>query len=309
MPFGRRQAVLGEQVLVQERQLDGVGDLLDLVVEPADVAVGDVGHLLEQQVLDLRPGQLLEQQVRARVEAHRVAGAQVDAAHGVGQLADPLLVGAPDDERAHAVLHDLLDRHDLAGRLGPAGEDDVEALVEHDLAPPVEPVEVDLGVRRHLHLAAARQDVDGAVVVLADDDAVRRRRLGELVDLVAQRGDVLARLTQGVAELLVLGDGLGQLALGLEQPLLERAHPLRGVGEAGAQVGDLVVERVGLGAEGLAWSRRLDPARWPPSVAWCGRYTPVRHRRRHVRRAMRCFPVEHRVNSLASEFADERLEA
>ena len=107
--------MLGEQLLVQERQLDGVGDLLDLVVEPADVGVGDVGHLLEQQVLDLGPGQLLEQQVGARVEAHRVAGAQVDAAQGVGQLAHPLLVGAADDERPHAVVHHLLDRDDLAG--------------------------------------------------------------------------------------------------------------------------------------------------------------------------------------------------
>ena len=72
--------MLGEQVVVEERQLDRVGDLLDLAVEPTDVAVGDVGHLLEQQVLDLGPGQLLEQQVRARVEPHRVAAAQVDAA-------------------------------------------------------------------------------------------------------------------------------------------------------------------------------------------------------------------------------------
>ena len=54
------------------------------------------------------------------------------------------------------------------------------------------------------HLAAAGEDVDGAVVVLADDHAVGRRRLGELVDLLAERGDVLARLAQGVGELLVL---------------------------------------------------------------------------------------------------------
>ena len=84
-------------------------------------AVGDVGHLFEQQVLDLGAGQLLEQHVGARVEAHRVAAAQVHAAQRVGQLADPLLVGPADDERAHAVVEHLLDRHDLAGDLRTTG--------------------------------------------------------------------------------------------------------------------------------------------------------------------------------------------
>ena len=49
-----RQLVLDEQLPVQERQLDGVGDGLDLAVETADVLVGDVGHLLEHQLFDLR---------------------------------------------------------------------------------------------------------------------------------------------------------------------------------------------------------------------------------------------------------------
>ena len=106
--LGRRQAVLGEQLLVEERQLDGVGDLLDLVVEAADVAVGDVGHLLEQEVLDLGPGQLLEQQPGAHVHQHRVARAQPQAAEGVGQLAHPLLVGPADDDGPDAVLEELL---------------------------------------------------------------------------------------------------------------------------------------------------------------------------------------------------------
>ena len=98
-------------------------------------------------------------------------------------------------------------------------------------APRSSVVEVDVGVDVDPHLAPLGEDVDGAVVVLADHHAVGGRRLGELVDLVAQRGDVLARLPQRVAQLLVLGHRLGQLALGLEQPLLEGAHPLRGVGQ------------------------------------------------------------------------------
>ena len=57
--------MLDEQIAMKPRQLDGVGDLLDLVVEAANVLVGDVGDLFEDELLDLRPGQLLEQQAGA----------------------------------------------------------------------------------------------------------------------------------------------------------------------------------------------------------------------------------------------------
>ena len=60
--MGAGQLVLGEQLPVQVGQLDGVGDGLDLGVEPADVGVGDVGDLLEHELLDLGTGQLLDQQ-------------------------------------------------------------------------------------------------------------------------------------------------------------------------------------------------------------------------------------------------------
>src|SRR5690606_37234682 len=54
---------------------------------------------------------------------------------------------------------------------------------------------------------------------------------------------------QGVGELLVLGDRLGELALVLEQPLLEGAHPLRRVLEATTQRLHLLLELGGLCAE------------------------------------------------------------
>ena len=103
-----------------------------------------------------------------------------------------------------------------------------------------------LGVQGDAHLAAAGEHVDGAVVVGAEEGAVGRRRLGELVDLLAQGGDVLAGLAEGVGELLVLGDGLLQLALGLEQLLLEGADPLGGVLQPAPQGDDLFLERLGL---------------------------------------------------------------
>ena len=58
----------------------------------------------------------------------------------------------------------------------------------------------------------------------------------------SQRGDVLARLTQRGRELFVLGDGLGQLALGLQQALLERADALRRVLQPAAEDDDLFLE-------------------------------------------------------------------
>ena len=88
---------------VEVRQLDRVLDLLDLVVEAADVGVGDVGDLFEHELLDLGPRQPLDEQARAGVHEHVVAGAQLLADQRVRQLAHALLVGAPDDERAVAV--------------------------------------------------------------------------------------------------------------------------------------------------------------------------------------------------------------
>ena len=100
----------------------------------------------------------------------------------VGQLADPLLVGPADDEGPAAVVEQLLDGDDLAGDLARAGEDDVERLVEDDLAAPLEQlVAVEVGVQRHAHLAARRVDVDGAVVVVGE--VACRRPTGGWVSL------------------------------------------------------------------------------------------------------------------------------
>ena len=226
---------------MQIRQLDGVGDVLDLAVEAAHVGVGDVGHLLEHELLDLGPGQLLHQQLRARLHEHGVAGAQVHTEQVVGELDHPLLVGPGVHDGAPAVLEELLQGDDLTGVLALAGQDHVERLVEDHFLAPAKLDPVDLGVHGHPHLATAREDVDGPVVVGVEERPVGARGLGELVDLLTQRGDVLLGLLQGVGQLLVLGDGLGQLALGLEQPLLEgldASGPLR---QASAQDRDLLV--------------------------------------------------------------------
>ena len=98
----------------------------------------------------------------------------------------------------------------------------------------------------HPHLAAAGEHVDGAVVVAGQEGAVGGRRLGQLVDLLPQGGDVLAGLAEGEGQPLVLGDGLLELPLGLEQLLLEGPDPLGRVLHAAAQAEHLFLEHLGL---------------------------------------------------------------
>ena len=76
-------------------------------------------------------------------------------------------------------------------------------------------------MERHPHLAARRHDVDRPVWVHADEGAVGARRLGELLDLVAQGGELLLGLLERQGELLVLRDGLAQPPLRLKEPLFE----------------------------------------------------------------------------------------
>lgn len=115
-PFGRTQRILPVELLVQEGQLHGVADLLDLAGQAADVQVADVGHLFQHQVLDLGLGDALERVAGLGVDQQRVAGPQL-AGPGVvvegvrmtvrqvlgdqrlGEPDDAFLVGVPDHER------------------------------------------------------------------------------------------------------------------------------------------------------------------------------------------------------------------
>ncbi len=127
-----------------------------------------------------------------------------------------------------------------------ACEHHVQRLVEHDLLAALELVDIELGMQCDAHLPAGGEHVHGAVAVGGEERPVRRRWHRELLDLFAQRTDVLARLAKRGGELLVLGDGLGQLALRLEQALLEGANALGSVLQATAQDDDLFLQRLHL---------------------------------------------------------------
>ena len=92
------ELVLGEQVPVQERQLDGVPDGLDLGAEAADHRVVDVRHLLQHQLLDVQLGDPLVGEVDPAVDQQRVTGADRLLAEPVGQPDHALLVAVPDDQ-------------------------------------------------------------------------------------------------------------------------------------------------------------------------------------------------------------------
>ena len=145
----RLQLVLEEQLRVEVRQLDRVLDRLDLVVEPTDVVVGDVGDLFEHELLDLGSREALDDEPRARVHEQVVARRAASRRRSAPASSHTRSSSArPDHEHAPLVLEQLLDHDDLAGDLEPAREHDVERLVERDLLAALEDVDVDLGVDR-----------------------------------------------------------------------------------------------------------------------------------------------------------------
>ncbi len=178
-----------------------------------------------------------------------VSGSEPLSDQEPGQLAHPFLVGPADHEHPTLVLEDLLEDHDLAGDLEASGQDHVQRLVQGDFLASFEAGGVNLGMDRDPHLATGGEDVHRAVVVGAEERPVGRRGHRELLDLLAQRRDVLAGLAEGRRKPLVLGDRLGELALGLQQALFEGPDPFRGVLEPASEDNDFLLQRLELRLE------------------------------------------------------------
>ena len=227
--------MLAEQVGMQVRQLDRVADLVDLRCQTTDVVVVDVGDLFEHEFLDLGLRDALVDVAGAWLQQQRVPGAQRLVAQRLGEPNDALLVGVADDEGSVAVLHELLEHHDVADGLELQRGHDVECLVQHDLLATPQLIGLDGRADVHPQLAAAGEDVDAAVLVPLDEGAEPSRRLREPVDLLLQRDDLVAGLAQRGDEAVVLGAGLGELLLQLHQPVLQRPDLARRVGELATQ--------------------------------------------------------------------------
>ena len=311
--LGRSQRVFAIELLVQERQLDGVPDEFDLPAQSADVAVGDIRDLLQHEVLHLCFGNALEGIAGLGVDQQGVTGAELsrplvlieglrdlrrhvlDRDQRLGQPDDALLVGMADDQCAMSVGKDLAQRADLADGFEVPGLDDGQRLVEPDRLALLEALDVDVGRAGQPHLAAGGEDVDGVVVLGGEQDAVPAGRLAEPVDLFAQRQQLLTGLLEGVHQLGVAGGQrvdarleLGNLAWAAG-PAGTRAVQLLPQGRrlapqllelgripAGRQV-IVGVERVGRGC--VTHLRHSSPAP-SPHRARCGGI-PQRYRRLH----------------------------
>jgi hypothetical protein len=160
-------------------------------------------------------------------------------------------------------------RHDLAAVLEVAGGDDVHRLVEQDLLARVQLALLHLGPELDLELApGGHHDRGAGLLAEREEGAVALRRAGEPLDLVAQARELLAGLPEGLGQLHVLGLRRLQLALGLQQPLLEHPDPGRRALQPPTQQIDLVAEVLDLGRQRVGV---LGQQAWPSqsSVSAC----------------------------------------
>ena len=97
---------------MEEGQLDGVADELDLLTQSPDVAVSDVGHLLQDELLDLGAHHGAQRHAHGQVGHEGVADPRAVVAQGIREAEDLLLVVAGQDQDG-AVVVGLLDGDDL----------------------------------------------------------------------------------------------------------------------------------------------------------------------------------------------------
>ena len=138
----------------------------------------------------------------------------------------------------------------------------------------------------HAQLAAAGEDVDGAVLVRCEEDPEAGRWLCEPVDLLLERHDLLSGLFEGRDEPLVLTRNRGQIGLRLVEPLFENTNLSRGFRELPAQHGDLLLEEGDLRLEVTDLLFVLRLAR--PGIVTSGH---ARHLLRQRRRPTETLPI------------------
>ena len=192
---------LAVQVVVHERQLDRVADLLDLRAQTADVGVLDRRDLLEEELVDLRLGHHLVGHAGLGIHEDRVAGAdgcrvlgRARTAQGGGEDHDVLLVVAHDHPRSHAVGEHVPQDGGHAGDRELARDlQNGHGLVEAHGHARGQVRGVHAGGDRQAHAATDGHDLDGVRAGgTGEDHAVGAGRGTEPLDLALEGLELVA---------------------------------------------------------------------------------------------------------------------
>ena len=195
---------------MEEGQLDGVADGLDLVGEAADLREGRVGHLLEDEVGDLRALDLLEDQLGLEVDEHVIAGVQRDIGQGPGAAQHALVVGGHLHQ--HAGIGEVLeDGHETPGVLARRGLDHDEGLVQAQLVAGHQRLEVEVGARGQAQAAPVVEHVHGGALGTAQERRVRVGRISDALEIRLHLHDLRPRRAQARDQAVVLGRELLEL--------------------------------------------------------------------------------------------------
>ncbi len=110
--------------------------------------------------------------------------------------------------------------------------DHVQGLVQDDLLPLPETLDVETRMEVHLHLPSGHVNVQSVILIEARKNSITRRRRGQLLDLLLHRLDLFARLLESLGQFLVLTKRMIDTPLGLMQRgnLLLQAPNLSGEG-------------------------------------------------------------------------------
>ena len=175
----------------------------------------------------------------------------VSSAQRLGEPDDALLVGVRDDQGALAVGEELLEHDDLADLLEVERGDDVERLVEHDLLAALRASSRStpgLTLTRSLRPPVKMSTVSSSL--RREEDAEAGRRLGEPVDLLLERHDLVAGLAEGLGEALVLRRDRRRASAACRRAAARGRGSAPGASrQPAAQVGDLGLEEAHLARE------------------------------------------------------------
>src|SRR6476659_7011878 len=244
--------MLVEKLLVQERQLDGVADSLDLVAQAADQVVVDIRYLFQHQLFHVQLRNPLVREMHPTIDQQRISGAQMLIMKPIGEADDAFLIPVADDQRAITVLEHLLEQYDFADLIELEDLHYVHRLVDHDLLARGQCFKINIRTHADPHLAAGRVDVRGIVLMPGEENCEGRWGLGEPVDLALQGHDLITRFTQRRRETLIVGSGSSRIRPSISQPTLQHGDVMGMGSDPIPEPIELVFERTNLSYQGFA---------------------------------------------------------